>query len=148
VVGAATVRVAGGEAVHLAHDTELLLVGLAVLVAVAGIAFALVRLKPARLTTKAAAPEPVGIERVLEHKYYVDELYDDVVVQPTVEGSRKLLWRGIDVGLIDGVMVNGSALLARAVGWLGSQLQSGQVGRYAWAIVLGVLAILGTFTLR
>ena len=148
VVGEATARVAGGEAVHLAHDTELMLVGLAVVVAVAGIVFALVRLKPAKLVPKAAAAEEQGIERVLEHKYYVDELYDRTVVQPTVEGSRKLLWRGIDVGLIDGMLVNGTALLARAFGWLGSQLQSGHVGRYAWAIVLGVLAILGTFTLR
>jgi NADH-quinone oxidoreductase subunit L len=148
VVGPASVAVAGGEAVHVSHDTELALVGLAVLVAVAGIGFALVRLKPARLVPKAQAPEATGFERVLEHKYYVDEAYDRLVVDPTVDGSRKILWRGIDVGLIDGLFVNGSALFTRAIGWVGSQLQSGQVGRYAWAIVLGVLAILGTFTLR
>jgi hypothetical protein len=34
------------------------------------------------------------------------------------------------------------------VGWIGSQLQSGQVGSYAWGIVIGVLAVLGAFTLR
>jgi hypothetical protein len=44
--------------------------------------------------------------------------------------------------------VNGSAWVARAFGWVGSQLQSGQAGTYAWAIVIGVLAVLGAFTLR
>ena len=43
------------------------------------------RLKPAKLPTKAEAPaeEPTAVERVLAHKYYVDELYDAAIVQPT-----------------------------------------------------------------
>jgi hypothetical protein len=41
--------------------------------------------------------------------------------------------------------VNGSALLARALGWMGAQLQSGQIGTYAWVLVLGVIALLGAF---
>jgi NADH-quinone oxidoreductase subunit L len=85
---------------------------------------------------------------VLEHKYFVDEAYDRIVVRPTIVASRNLLWRGVDVGLIDGVLVNGSAWFARGVGWLGSALQSGQVGTYAWVLVLGVLAVLGTVTLN
>ena len=59
-----------------------------------------------------------------------------------------LLWRGIDTGLIDGVGVNGSAYFARFVGWIGSQLQSGQLGTYAWVLVAGVLAVLGAFSIR
>ena len=62
--------------------------------------------------------------------------------------SRGVLWKGIDQGLIDGVLVNGSAKLARAVGGVGSWLQSGQVGTYAWVLVVGVLAVLGAFTIR
>ena len=38
------------------------------------------------------------------------------------------------------LMVNGSAWFARGIGWVGSALQSGQVGTYAWVLVLGVLA--------
>jgi hypothetical protein len=41
-------------------------------------------------------------------------------------------------GLIDGLMVNGSAAVARFGGWIGSQFQSGQVGTYAWVLVVGV----------
>ena len=62
--------------------------------------------------------------------------------------SRNLLWKGVDAGIIDGLMVNGSAALARFGGWIGSQFQSGQVGTYAWVLVVGVLAVLGAFTLR
>jgi NADH-quinone oxidoreductase subunit L len=85
---------------------------------------------------------------VLVNKYYVDEAYDAAVVRPTYRLSRGLLWRGVDVGIIDGLAVNGSAHLAHFVGWVGSQLQSGRVGTYAWALVIGVLAVLGAFTLR
>ena len=98
------------------------------------------------LTMHRADPEAVGIEKVLEHKYYVDEAYDIAIVQPTVVGSREVLWKVVDVGLIDGLFVNGSALFARAVGWLGSRLQSGQVGTYAWVLLIGALALLGVFT--
>jgi NADH-quinone oxidoreductase subunit L len=147
VVGEGTARVAGGEA-ELGHGTEWALIGVAVAIAVVGIAFALARLKPAALVPKAQAREEEGIERVLEHKYYVDELYDAAVVKPIYVLSKNVLWRGIDAGLIDGVLVNGSAALARLIGRAGSALQSGQVATYAWVLLLGVVALLGAFTLR
>jgi NADH-quinone oxidoreductase subunit L len=109
---------------------------------------AFVRLKPDRLRTKRESAPSEGFGRVLEHKYYVDEAYDKVIVGPTVGVSRSLLWRGVDAGLIDGLLVNGSAAVMRFGGWVGSQLQSGQVGTYAWVLVVGVLAVLGAFTLR
>jgi NADH-quinone oxidoreductase subunit L len=85
---------------------------------------------------------------VLEHKYYVDELYDRALVQPVVGISRSILWRGMDAGLIDELFVNGSAKLARGLGWLGARLQSGQVGTYAWVLIIGVLGVFGAFSLR
>ncbi len=54
----------------------------------------------------------------------------------------------MDAGVIDGLFVNGSGWLARGFGWLGSQLQSGQLGTYAWVLVIGVLAVLGALTIR
>jgi NADH-quinone oxidoreductase subunit L len=148
VVGRAALLVTNGEAPHASHTTEWVLIGIAVLIAVAGILIAWTRLKPDRLTTKSAALPATGFARVLENKYFVDEGFDKAVVNPTVGVSRNLLWRGIDAGLIDGMMVNGSAAVARFGGWVGSQFQSGQVGTYAWVLVVGVLAVLGAFTLR
>jgi NADH-quinone oxidoreductase subunit L len=148
VVGDSQLRVTHGVAPHPSQSVEYALVGAAVVIALVGIAIAVQRLKPARLVPKAQSPEETGVERVLANKYYVDEAYDAAFVRPTYRVSRGLLWRGVDVGIIDGLAVNGSAYLARFVGWVGSQLQSGQVGTYAWALVIGVLAVLGALRLR
>jgi NADH-quinone oxidoreductase subunit L len=135
-----------GSETHLALQSEQLLIGVAIAIAVTGILIAVTRLKPATLVAKKDSPASTGIEKVLEHKYYVDEAYDAAVVTPVVSGSRAILWKGIDVGLIDGLLVNGSAFFARGLGWMGSQLQSGQVGTYAWVLLIGVIALLGAFT--
>jgi NADH-quinone oxidoreductase subunit L len=52
------------------------------------------------------------------------------------------LWKVIDVRVVDGLAVNGSARVARALGGLGSRLQSGHVGVYVGAFVVGVIVIL------
>lgn len=148
VVGEPALHITHGTPAEIAHSTEFVLVGVAVVVAVTGILFAIARLKPAALVPKREAAPEQGIARVLADKYYVDELYDETVVRPTVGISRVLLWKGIDAGLIDGLFVNGSAWFARGFAAIGSWVQSGQVGTYAWAIVVGVLAVLGAFTLR
>jgi NADH-quinone oxidoreductase subunit L len=147
VTGAASLRITQGEEAHLALGTELALIGLAVAIAIGGIWYAFARLKPAALVPKAQSPDSTGIERVLEHKYFVDEAYDKAIVQPVVGVSRRVLWRGMDTGLIDGLLVNGSGFLMRGLGWVGARLQSGQVGTYAWVLVIGVLAVLGAFSI-
>jgi NADH-quinone oxidoreductase subunit L len=147
VVGESTTRVIAGAG-ETSTSLEYTLVGLAVLIAIGGIALAWTRLKPESLVPKREAAPEEGFEKVLVNKYYVDEIYDKAIVQPVVGISRGLLWRGIDAGLIDGVGVNGSAYLARFVGWIGSQFQSGQLGTYAWVLVAGVLAVLGAFSIR
>ncbi|HEX5831164.1 MAG TPA: NADH-quinone oxidoreductase subunit L [Gemmatimonadaceae bacterium] len=140
VTEAASVRLAGDA--HLSHSLEIGLVAVAVLVAVAGMLVARFALRPARLVPKAQAPASHGIGAVLEHAYSVDAGVDRVIVQPTVTFSRKLLWRGLDVGVIDGFFVNGSASVARFFAWAGSRAQSGNVGNYAWVIVVGVLVLM------
>jgi NADH-quinone oxidoreductase subunit L len=148
VTGAAGLHITQGEEAHLSHATEYALIGLAVLVAVAGIAYAFRRLKPAALVPKDQSPDATGFERVLEHKYFVDEAYDKAIVRPILGTSRRVLWRGMDTGLIDGLFVNGSAKLMELLGWFGARLQSGQVGTYAWVLVIGVLAVLGAFSIN
>jgi NADH-quinone oxidoreductase subunit L len=126
-----------------ALGVELALIGVAVAVAVTGIWLARTRLSPDDLVPAERAPAETGFEKVLLHKYYVDEFYDRFVVRPVVWASRVVLWKGMDVGLIDGAGVNGSAVVARVTGWVGSRLQSGQVGTYVAGFVLGALAVIG-----
>jgi NADH-quinone oxidoreductase subunit L len=87
------------------------------------------------------ATPPRGFARVLYNKWYVDELYDRTVVQPLLSVSRGA-WRYIDQNIIDG-LVNGAGYLSRLAGWTGSRLQTGQLNTYAFAIVVGVLLVLG-----
>ena len=149
VVGESTLRIAHGAPPEAAPTLEYALIGVALAIAIAGILVAWIVLKPERLVPKREARPEEGFERVLANKYYVDEIYDDAVVEPTVAVSRSLLWQGVDNGLIDGVMVNFfGGTIPRFVGWIGSQLQSGQVGTYAWVLVVGVLLVLGAFTIR
>jgi NADH-quinone oxidoreductase subunit L len=148
VVGESMLRVTGGHELEASHSTEYFLIGAAVAIAVVGIGLAFARLKPERLVPKKDAAPEQGIERVLAEKYFVDEIYDTTVVKPVYGVSRGLLWRGVDAGLIDGLAVNGSAWVARFVGWMGSSLQSGQLGTYAWVLALGVVAVLAAFRIR
>ncbi|HSQ05340.1 MAG TPA: NADH-quinone oxidoreductase subunit L [Burkholderiales bacterium] len=81
------------------------------------------------------------IYTILDHKYWFDELYSWLFAG----GARSVgtgLWKGGDVAVIDGVLVNGSA---RAVGWaagLMRTVQSGMVSHYAFAMIIGILVLL------
>jgi NADH-quinone oxidoreductase subunit L len=82
-----------------------------------------------------------GLYRAVYNKWYVDEIYDAVIVNPLVEGSNTVLWKGADAGLIDGT-VNGVGYAARRVGSVLRLLQSGNIRSYAtWVLFGGVLVI-------
>ena len=82
-----------------------------------------------------------GLYRLVYNKYFVDEVYDATVVQPVVKGSRLILWKGVDAGLIDG-MVNGVGRRSRGIGGILRLLQSGNIRSYAAWIVLGSVLVL------
>jgi NADH-quinone oxidoreductase subunit L len=93
--------------------------------------------RPAKLAEQLG-----GLYRLVLDKYRIDELYDAIIVRPLVLVSERILFRGIDAGLIDGVAVNGGA---RAVWGLASHglkyLQSGLAQGYLLLMVVGALAI-------
>jgi NADH-quinone oxidoreductase subunit L len=106
--------------------------------------FAAWRLLPfERLLAARQAPAERGIGRLLAKGYYVDEIYDRIVVWPLVWASRQILWRWLDQGAIDGVGVNGMARLSQVLGWLGSRLQTGELGLYVVLFVAGAVLLLG-----
>ncbi|HLH37724.1 MAG TPA: NADH-quinone oxidoreductase subunit L [Bryobacteraceae bacterium] len=81
-----------------------------------------------------------GLYTLIYNKYFVDELYDETVVRPVVDGSRTLLWRGADASLIDGA-VNGIGRAARGIGGILKFAQNGYIRDYAGWVVLGSIAI-------
>jgi NADH-quinone oxidoreductase subunit L len=127
---------------QIPHTTEYLLIGAAVLVGVVGLVlgYRASLARPVVPATQAAAER--GFARVLFNKYYVDELYDAIIVRPLVWISRALLWQQVDNKLIDGVAVNGASRMSKVAGRFGSALQTGLVGAYVVAFLVGALWIL------
>ncbi len=81
------------------------------------------------------------IYTILDRKYGFDELYSFLFAG----GARAVgtgLWKGGDVGIIDGVFVNGSA---RVISWVASVMryfQSGYIYHYAFTMIIGILVLL------
>jgi len=82
-----------------------------------------------------------GLYSTVVNKYYVDELYSFLFVKPLIDGSRKVLWQGIDQGIID-ASVNDAARGARRVSDSLRHMQSGNVRSYAGWIALGAAAVI------
>jgi len=82
-----------------------------------------------------------GLYKLIYNKYFVDEVYDAVVVNPIVSGSREVMWKGVDVAVIDGA-VNGVGNRARGIGSVLKRLQSGNIRSYAAWVLLGSVFLL------
>jgi NADH-quinone oxidoreductase subunit L len=91
---------------------------------------------PARIASGAEF-----VYSILTHKYYIDEIYDTVVVWPILETSREFLWKFVDTVVIDGA-VNGVGLAVRSSANGLRHMQSGYVRTYAaWILAGGVLVV-------
>src|SRR3989442_1368122 len=119
-----------------------MLIAIAVVVSLTGIIGALRVLRPEALVPAKQAPPERGLGKLLGKKWYVDDIYDTLIVRPVMWLSREVLWKVVDVKLVDGAGVNGSAAVSRALGWLGSRLQTGELGFYVALFVVGVVLVL------
>ncbi len=82
-----------------------------------------------------------GLYTLIFNKYWVDELYGAVITRPLAAFSRTVLWRGVDVGVIDGA-VNGVGAAAQGAGEGLRREASGQIRSYASWIALGAALVL------
>ncbi|MES2983674.1 MAG: NADH-quinone oxidoreductase subunit L [Pseudomonadota bacterium] len=82
-----------------------------------------------------------GLYRFLLNKWYFDELYTRIFIQPAIRGGQ-WLWRVIDTKLIDGLGPNGAAYLSRVVAVRSAQLQTGYLYHYAFAMLIGLLVLI------
>ncbi len=87
-----------------------------------------------------------GVHRLLLNKYYVDEMYDAVIVQP-VKRASIWCWRAFEDGLVDAA-VNGAGFFVRSLGGVLRRLQTGYVKSYAVSMLVGALVILLYLTAR
>jgi NADH-quinone oxidoreductase subunit L len=119
---------------------EFSLVAISVAAGLIGIALAWLMYIAKPALADSVASRFGALYRLVYNKYFVDEIYDAVVVKPLVNGSRVVLWRGVDAGLIDGA-VNGIGSQSRGFGgWL-KLFQSGNIRSYATWVVFGSVVL-------
>src|SRR5512146_1830908 len=126
-----------------AHEKqlELTLMGISVLAAVGGFGLAWFLYVKRRDLPDKISDKLGGVYAAVLHKYYIDELYYNVIIHPLVQGSTKVLWRGVDAGLIDG-SVNNAAIGAQHASDNVRHMQSGNIRSYAGWVATGAAAIL------
>ena len=148
-VSAGAVEAGTAEAVEaeeeIALERTLMLVSS--LIALAGIGLAVFLWLKRRDLAERFARGYAGLHRLLLNKYYVDEIYDAVIVRPLVALSREGLWRGFDVKVVDGA-VNGTAAIVDGCSWVLRRVQTGSVLTYAGSVILGAVLILGYYLWR
>ncbi len=151
------------------HTTEYELMAVSVAVALIGIFLAWIFYLRRPSVPGTLAEKSGGLYRLLYNKYYIDQVYDAMFVNRTKDLGTTL--GAFDVGVIDGLGVNGAGWVARAssslsmiwdewivdglvnlaarIVWIFSHpvrmIQSGRVSNYALLIVLGVLVFLGYY---
>lgn len=135
------VMLGANNVLEAAHHVPLwvILAPLAVgLLGISGAYFAYVK-KP-ELPGKVAAMFPRTYQ-FLAHKWYFDEIYDFVFVRGAKALGRHF-WKFWDVRVIDGLGPNGAARLSARLAVVASRLQTGYLYHYAFAMLLGVVALL------
>jgi NADH-quinone oxidoreductase subunit L len=116
------------------------LTGWPVIIALAGLLIAWWFYIKSPQTPKKLAESLRGPYTLVLHKYYVDELYNAVIIQPLLWISTNVLWHVVDEGVIDGT-VNGVARVSRDTGSELREIQSGNARSYATWVVIGAVGV-------
>jgi NADH-quinone oxidoreductase subunit L len=139
-----------GEAADPTHAatgdvaTERMLMAISTGIALAGIGIAVFFWLSRPWAAAALERQFSGVHRVLLNKYYFDEIYNAVIVQPIKQVSTGALWKGVDAGLIDGT-VNGVGAGVQGFSTSLRRVQTGSVRMYAAALFFGAVLILGWY---
>jgi NADH-quinone oxidoreductase subunit L len=134
------------QGAHPSHAIEWGLMGLSVVIALVGISIAFTMyVKNTELPGKFVAAFPT-LHRAVFNKWYIDEIYDYVFVNPC-KAAGQFLWKGFDVLIVDGV-VNGVANVVMGFSGIFRYIQSGYIYNYAFSMALGVVVMLGYFIFK
>ncbi len=134
------------EALPATHMIEYLLVFASILAAGVGIYIAYQFYIKNPSAPKRLAERFSGLYTVVVNKYYVDEFYNAVIVQPLITIAL-FFWKITDVRIVDG-FANGAAALIGKISGKFRYVQSGFVRNYALIFVIGVVALLSFVLLK
>ena len=134
----------------LAHGEELslewALMGVSLGVAIVGISLAYyLYLKNPEAPGKIAGTFKT-LYRIIFNKYYMDEIYNAIFVQPIRRGSE-WLWHSVDENVIDGT-ANGAGRLCTGLSAILKRLQTGYVQNYAIWMLVGTVLLIAYYLFR
>ena len=127
---------------ELEHGLELTLMSASVLAGLAGIGIAYWFYVARPEASETLAAWAGALYRLVQNKYYVDEIYGAVLVRPILAFSTEFFWKVMDAGVIDGA-VNMLGRRSADAGDVLRRVQSGNIRSYAGWVVLGAAALIG-----
>lgn len=132
---------------HIPHPSELfeIIVLVVSVIILAIIIFATRRYYVSNKNIPVAIEEETGLEKILSHKYYFDEIYNKLILKP-IEWLSSFSHDFMDRRFIDGI-VNFSGKGVTVCGKYLRQVQSGNVEYYLLAMVVGVITFLVIYQL-
>jgi len=131
---------------HHSHALEWGLMAFSVVIALIGISIAyMLYIANPDVPKKFTGAFP-ALHRAVYNKWYIDELYDFLLVNPC-KALGRFLWKGFDVIVIDGI-VNGVATVVMSFGGVVRYLQTGQIYNYSWSMAFGVVVIIGYYLFK
>lgn len=126
---------------NVSHATEVGLAAISTLVALAGLGIAYLFYVRKPGTAAELARRAPALYRVVENKFYIDELYRFAIVTPLLAFSRLVLGLVVDKGLVGGFGA-GAGAGTRGLGDLTRRIQSGNIRSYAGWLALGAAAVI------
>ncbi|MDO9000607.1 MAG: NADH-quinone oxidoreductase subunit L [Bacteroidota bacterium] len=124
----------------LHHETEWMLMGIAVLAALATIYFAYIVYRQKKTLPIKEGDKMPGLQTVIYNKYYVDEIYDALIRKP-LDVLSVVFHKFFDIQIIDG-LVNGVGGFVKSLGSAIRLLQNGNIGFYITSMVIGIVFII------
>jgi NADH-quinone oxidoreductase subunit L len=121
---------------------EWILMGVSVAGALLGIVFAFKLYRNLKGVQTLAQRFSV-LHKILENKWYIDELYEALLIQP-IQYLSQILWKFMDVGIIDRIVLG----MGRVSAWTGQTvrlMQTGSIQVYALMLLVGLVATAGYF---
>ncbi len=128
---------------EVSTGTTILFGIISTIVALSGIGIAYLTYIKGTISAGALAARFSGLYDFLLNKWYIDEIYDVVIVKPLYAFSQ-FLWKVVDVNIIDAA-VNGVAIGIGAISQRLRHVQTGLVANYAFAIALGMVLLVGIY---
>jgi len=124
----------------LKHETEWMLMGIAVAAAFTMIYFAYIVYRQKQTLPLKEGDKLPGLQKVIYNKYYVDEFYNAVITKP-LDAISSVFYKFIDKGIIDGI-VEGVGNSVKGIGSVVKLVQQGNISFYLITMMLSIVFIL------